>query len=219
MSTARNTWKQRERDVASYFKSKNTRTRKAVLDGLAIHREDNVVYRYLPYWFCDGVQICERRCEVIVSLPLRIKSVSNLRQHWAAKAAQTQKQRQIVRAALATVPAWMRDKGRLVYIVLTRIAPRPLDRGNLEAAFKAVQDGVADALQRDDRDPNLVWRYHQATGGTKEYGVTILLSAELKEQSCPECNRIAGVDLVHWVPKKEKEVCPSCIAWHKENGR
>lgn len=54
-------------------------------------------------------------------------------------------------------------------IVLVRVAPRALDDGNLGAAFKAVQDGITDGLERvmpkgagprSDRD-RLRWQYGQ----------------------------------------------------------
>lgn len=153
-----------------------------------------------------------------IPLPLRLDSASNMRQHWRAKAEKTKTQRGIAAAALATAPDWMRDKERVVFVRLTRIAPRVLDRGNIERAFKAVQDGVADALQRDDRDPRLCWRYHQRTGAPKEYGIEIELTATLQEQRC-ECGMVAGVDLVHWQPTSEKELCPVCVEHRKKYGR
>jgi hypothetical protein len=58
-------------------------------------------------------------------------------------------------------------------ITMTRIAPRGLDGDNLQAAFKAVRDGVADWMKTEDNDPLLLWRYEQRQGRPKEYGVEI----------------------------------------------
>lgn len=52
-----------------------------------------------------------------------------------------------------------------VDVTLTRIAPRELDDDNLAYAFKAVRDGVADALGlKNDRDPRVSWSYSQERG-------------------------------------------------------
>jgi hypothetical protein len=58
-------------------------------------------------------------------------------------------------------------------ITLTRVAPRPLDTDNLSSAFKAIRDGVADALTVDDGDPRLAWVYQQRRGQPREYGIAI----------------------------------------------
>lgn len=67
------------------------------------------------------------------------------------------------------------EAARLV-ITLTRIAPGTLDReDNLTAGFKAVRDGIADALGLDDRDGRLRWHYEQVKRGPKVYGVLVQL--------------------------------------------
>ena len=65
-------------------------------------------------------------------------------------------------------------------ITLTRIAPRALDHGNLEASFKEVQDGVADWLAGEygkgqDRREGLCWQYRQQRGKPKEYAVVVTI--------------------------------------------
>lgn len=47
---------------------------------------------------------------------------------------------------------------------LVRIAPRPLDTDNLEAAFKALRDGMAQTFGVDDRDPRVRYVVDQAKG-------------------------------------------------------
>lgn len=63
----------------------------------------------------------------------------------------------------------------LVRVTLTRVSPRRLDGDNLASAFKAVRDGVADALGRNDGDSEIDWRYEQRQD--RDYGVEIRIQA------------------------------------------
>jgi hypothetical protein len=65
------------------------------------------------------------------------------------------------------------DPGARASVKIIRIAPRSLDQGNLEASLKHVQDGVADALQVNDADTRIEWRYAQEKGKPKEYAVRV----------------------------------------------
>lgn len=108
----------------------------------------------------------------------RLRSAANLREHWATKAKRVAEQRALgamkVRAATdAGDRAGMLAAGLVV--TLTRIAPRPLDDDNLASAFKAVRDGVADAIGIDDRDPRVAWRYAQERHGS-DYGIAVQLA-------------------------------------------
>ena len=99
---------------------------------------------------------------ITVTLPLRIVSVSNQREHWAVKARRTKSHRH---AALA-VP-----KAELPCTVkLTRIGLKTLDGDNLQGGLKALRDGIADRLGVDDADPRVTWEYAQERG---EYAVRV----------------------------------------------
>ena len=106
-----------------------------------------------------------------ITLPLRLRSTMNLREHWAAKAKRMKHQR----ASASFYCGPLREfHGKHVDVTLTRIAPRPLDGDNLQAAFKAVRDGVADAMgYANDSDPRLMWHYAQARGEPRVYAVTV----------------------------------------------
>lgn len=102
------------------------------------------------------------------------------------------KQREVAHLTLlAEVPrrgrvSLVTDGERLV-VTLTRIAPGTLDDDGLAAAFKAVRDGLTDALGfRSDADPRLRWRYGQHRGDRAQYAVRVHLetmtSAEFGEQ-------------------------------------
>jgi hypothetical protein len=123
---------------------------------------------------------------VIITLPIKTESESNLREHWGAKHRRSSKQRWntkiIVQSKLNSLPSdhplmVAIRKYRPLSITLVRLAPRKLDEGNIQAAFKAVQDGVSDALDIDDGSPLLHWSYEQRKGEPKEYSVVVRLEA------------------------------------------
>ena len=105
-----------------------------------------------------------------VQIDMRVVSMANLRMHWAVKAKTVKSQRQKAFNALCGAGA---PPALPVTIVMTRVAPRPLDGDNLQAAFKAVRDGVADWLGVDDGDQRLDWQYCQRSAGVKVYQVEI----------------------------------------------
>jgi len=128
----------------------------------------------MPKMQLEGVA---RRGEMIqtVYLPLRTRSESNLREHWASKGRRTKSLRHGTYWGLMAQWGKMDVPEEGMTIRLTRIAPRKLDSDNLAGALKAVRDGVADYLAVDDGDPRLRWEYDQRRGKKKEYGVSITL--------------------------------------------
>ena len=114
---------------------------------------------------------------IAVTLPVRIVSVANMREHWAKKANRAKQHR---------IGAWAElrrfEFGRLIgptTVTLTRIAPRKLDDDNLRSAFKNIRDGVADWLGVPDNHPMIRWDYRQETGAPKQYAARIEVKAEL----------------------------------------
>lgn len=112
---------------------------------------------------------------MILVLPMKLPSVANLREHWAAKAKRARAQRNAVATAWlvhADRVAWvLRFAGFLrgpgVEVTLTRVAPRALDSDNLASAFKAIRDEVALKLGVNDNDPRVTWSYGQSKGPAK----------------------------------------------------
>ena len=107
---------------------------------------------------------------ITVTLPLRIVSVPNQREHWAVKARRTKAHRH---AALAVPKA-----GVPCTVKLTRIGLKLLDGDNLQAGLKALRDGIADRLGVDDADPRVVWEYAQERG---EYAVRVEITPWTKD--------------------------------------
>lgn len=101
-------------------------------------------------------------CAIHIKVVMPLPSAANLRESWRVRARRVKAQREgvllLLRAKRQPVPA---REARL-RIVLTRCGTNPLDDDNLASAFKAVRDGVADWLGRDDGEQALRWDYAQA---------------------------------------------------------
>ena len=96
-------------------------------------------------------------------LPLRLISAANSREHWAARARRVKRERN---AAIV-----VRKYPLPCIVTITRHGRRLMDGDNLQAACKALRDGIADRLAVDDADPRVVWRYEQNV--QPEYSVTV----------------------------------------------
>lgn len=115
---------------------------------------------------------------IVVTLPLRIPSAANMREHWAAKHRRVKAQRNAVALAVRPVVSkGLAERHERLVVTLTRIAvagSRGLDGDNLQASFKAVRDQVAAELGIDDGDARIEWRYAQRRG--KAWGVEISIA-------------------------------------------
>lgn len=114
---------------------------------------------------------------------LRLPSLANLRLHWAKLAKLKATQKLVARSStLAHADVW---RCRLpMVITLTRIGPRKLDVDNLAASLKGTIDGIALALDVDDGDDGLEWRFKQeraAKGAKHAYGVRVEIAAKGEE--------------------------------------
>lgn len=109
-----------------------------------------------------GQKLADR---VTLELPLHLPSLSNQRLHWAQRARQIREHRDLACAVMAPV-ARLWGFPRQLTIRLTRYGRR-LDGDNLQAAFKGVRDGIADAWGCDDDDSRLDWHYDQQKGLNK----------------------------------------------------
>lgn len=107
----------------------------------------------------------EKPCDVeAMCTGLVTVSEANQRGHWSKGAGRAHEQR----AAAFQALFHERDGGMWpqsqAIIILTRFGPRALDSDNLARGLKAVRDGVADWLERDDGDEGLMWLYQQHKG-------------------------------------------------------
>ena len=116
----------------------------------------------------------------------KLESKANARDHFRTAARKTKEQRALGQAMATRLP---RDLP--CTITCTRFGKRSLDtRGNLEHAFKAVRDGIADVLVGvprkvkrkgqtitvvvgDDSDPRITWDFLQERG---DYAITVRVS-------------------------------------------
>ena len=101
---------------------------------------------------------------------MQLKGGQNAREHHYARASRTKRERQ-------TAHWLMLDAKRPplpVLVRLVRVSPRKFDDDNLQGAFKAVRDGVADAYGIADNDPSLIrFEYDQERGKPDQYVVRI----------------------------------------------
>ena len=114
---------------------------------------------------------------VDISIPIRLVSEANVREHWAVKSKRASAQRFAARVAMRVasypfcLPAIVR---------ITRVGPRSLDTDNLARSAKAVRDGIADWLGVDDGSPLVSWHYSQRKGERGEYAVQVEVWANPK---------------------------------------
>jgi hypothetical protein len=123
-----------------------------------------------------------------ISLPFKIQSESNLREHWRVSHARHKKMRRTV--TLAFYP--YRNSFRLpCTVTITRIAPRELDFDNLISGCKYLRDYVADQIipglkmGQADHDPRITWVYMQEKGKPKEYGCKIVIEYAVANAPAP----------------------------------
>lgn len=103
---------------------------------------------------------------VVSLLPLRLVSLTNMREHWRVRHRRSKMHRQACMAVPAVnVPCT---------VIITRLGPRMLDDDNLQGACKSVRDGIADRLGVDDADPRISWLYAQEK--SKDYAVRIQIT-------------------------------------------
>ena len=115
--------------------------------------------------------------QIIINVPIRIRSEANIAAHWTAK---YKHRKSILKILNNYFP-----KEQLTppcAVTLTRIAPRTLDYDNLVYSMKYIRDYVADKLVpnlaagRADNTPGLSFFYDQRKGNPKEYSLELILN-------------------------------------------
>ncbi len=107
---------------------------------------------------------------MIVTVPIRIESTPNLREHFHTRARRTREHRTAAYYALRAAKA---SHALPCVITITRIAPRSLDDDNAISGAKGVRDGIADWLDVKDNDPRVTWKYAQRRGPPKHYACEV----------------------------------------------
>ena len=95
--------------------------------------------------------------------PCALASQANQHMHWRVRQRQAKGHREEARLRMRMAARSLAPWQGLI-VLLTRVAPRPLDSDNLAGALKHVRDGVADALGVNDGDARVVWLVDQAQG-------------------------------------------------------
>ena len=95
------------------------------------------------------------------SIPIAMKPQANMSEHWAVKATRTRNERAIARIYYNNHIFTKPPETGPIEITLKRLGNRRFDSGNLGHAFKAIQDGIADAMGINDGNQRLRWKYEQ----------------------------------------------------------
>ena len=107
------------------------------------------------------------------TVPMKLPSVANLREHWSKTAGRQKAHRSATRLLAyahfgprkaVELREALTAAGASLEVVLVRIAPRKLDTDNLGRSLKGVQDGLADWIGIDDGDDRLAWKYRNEKG-------------------------------------------------------
>ena len=108
---------------------------------------------------------------ITLSLGLRLKNTSNLREHWSARAKRAAHQRGLTRLAVAAANA----RTLLPCVVtMTRVSARQFDFDGLVCAMKACRDGVADGLGLpDDNNQQVAFAYAWRRGTPEHVEIAI----------------------------------------------
>jgi hypothetical protein len=107
-----------------------------------------------------------------ITIPVRVISEANTREHWGLKASRAKKQKNEAILAVKVCTEYRSLKLPLA-ISFVRYGKRKLDSDNLQGAFKAVRDGVAEALSINDGSDLITWDYKQEAG--KDYAIRIIV--------------------------------------------
>jgi hypothetical protein len=114
---------------------------------------------------------------LIVKIPIKTVSESNLHEHWTKKHKRKKSQKNAIQLYLAPV---VQSEMLPCIITLTRIAPRSLDRhDNLPMAFKTITDSICGLLIKNkaigqaDSDNRIQVKYEQIRGLPKEYAILV----------------------------------------------
>lgn len=113
-----------------------------------------------------------------LEIPMELKSEANISEHWSKRHKRHKQQRLILFAALNNHlkgPTRCEAIYLPCHIVLTRIAPRMLDKeDNLPMSMKAVKDCIADLIcpgmapGRSDDNKQMSWEFKQEKGLPKQ---------------------------------------------------
>ncbi len=98
------------------------------------------------------------------TLPLRVNSTLNKREHWRVTAKRKWEHRSLARSAVVSAIGG-KDFSMPIQVTITRFGKRKLDaHDNLRDSTKFVVDGIADALEVDDgNEAQVQWHYKQVS--------------------------------------------------------
>ena len=97
---------------------------------------------------------------VTFTIPIRVMSEANQRDHWAKRFRRKQQQQELTRIHAGAVGLAIQPGERL-RIALCAVLSQLMDSDNLAGAFKHVRDTLAALIGLDDGSDRLEWVYTQ----------------------------------------------------------
>jgi hypothetical protein len=112
------------------------------------------------------------RWSITLKLPCRVLSEANRRDHWAVAHRRAKQQADALHAALEAAGLTDHRPPLPLIVTWTRTGRKTLDDDNLQRAFKALRDRLAEWIGCDDGDERITWKYTQRQGTP---GVTVMI--------------------------------------------
>ncbi len=106
-----------------------------------------------------------------ITIPIRLVSEANVKEHWGAKYRRSKEQKRIM--GLFINKPFLKKLGVVKKVKLTRICKRCYDSDNLARSFKSVRDFIADVLGTNDAWGGIEWKYDQRKG---DHGIEVQFS-------------------------------------------
>lgn len=109
-----------------------------------------------------------------ITVPVRLVSEANSHAHWRERQKRAKAHRSTAMLLCRAATEWqVPNPNRRYRVLMTRIAPRPLDSDNAVGACKHIRDGIADAMGIDDRSPLIDWQVSQERGEPNTYAARV----------------------------------------------
>ena len=112
--------------------------------------------------------------QLSLTIPVRVVSEANTREHWGKKFARKREQQEALRVAWKKAAKKMSRPVAVPCVVrFTRIGPQKMDDDNLAGGFKGCRDAVAHEIGIDDGSELIKWEYCQVAVGKRVYSVRV----------------------------------------------
>jgi hypothetical protein len=117
---------------------------------------------------------CKSGFGITFEVPIKLVSEANTHDGLKAQLRRKAQVKRTMRQVLTLIP---RVVALPCTVTMVRFGPKELDSDNLDNAFKAVRDMIAEWVGVDDADKRYTWQFHQKPGKAYKVRVTIWCGA------------------------------------------